>query len=226
MVLNSVSMKVSQGEIALVLGPSGVGKSTLLRIVAGLESADSGTIILGGNTLELAKSPRGNLVGMVFQNFNLFEHMTVLENITFPLTRAANLSRPQAETRAIEILEKYQLSEKATMFAGELSGGQKQRLAIARTVALSPKVICLDEPTSALDPLLTSYVAHMIQELAQQGYTVLVSSHDTHLITKLPCSLYLMKDGQITETAQSRDFKANPDLFSKLKNFVEGHFSE
>ncbi len=181
MVLNSVSMKVSQGEIALVLGPSGVGKSTLLRIVAGLESADSGTIILGGNTLELAKSPRGNLVGMVFQNFNLFEHMTVLENITFPLTRAANLSRPQAETRAIEILEKYQLSEKATMFQENFLV-VKSKGYNCRTVALSPKVICLDEPTSALDPLLTSYVAHMIQELAQQGYTVLVSSHDTRLL--------------------------------------------
>lgn len=221
-VLKNISLTVAPGAIALVLGPSGVGKSTLLRIVAGLESADSGNLTLDKKSFDIKSSDRNHNVGMVFQNFNLFEHMTVLENITFPLIRSAGLAKQKAQEQAHELLVKYHLDDKAHVYAAELSGGQKQRLAIARTIALKPRVICFDEPTSALDPLLTSYVADAIQELAHNGYIVLVSSHDTHLMTKLQASLYLMKEGSIIEHAQSSEFSAYPERFPRLKNFVEG----
>jgi ABC-type polar amino acid transport system ATPase subunit len=224
-VLDEISLQVPPKHIALILGSSGAGKSTLLRIVAGLETADSGSIILDGKVLPtttLNARERSYKVGMVFQNFNLFEHMTVLENITFPLIYGAGMNRAQAITRAEELLAHYQLSEKKNVSASQLSGGQKQRLAIARSVALSPRVICLDEPTSALDPLLTSHVAKTIQELAHEGYSVLVSSHDTRLIKNLMCTLYLLDKGKLIETATSLAFNHNPGNYPHLRKFIEG----
>jgi polar amino acid transport system ATP-binding protein len=218
-ILNNISLKVGMGEIALILGPSGVGKSTLLRIIAGLEKADSGIIALDKNPLNGNKDHR---IGMVFQNFNLFDHLTVISNITLPLMRAAGLTHAEAEQRAQELLAKYYLGDKADVYAAQLSGGQKQRLAIARTIAMNPRVICLDEPTSALDPLLTTYIAQTIQELAKNGYIVLVSSHDTHLIARLQCTLYLMQEGSIIESANSEEFKVKPKNFLKINEFVSG----
>lgn len=221
-VLDTVSMQVKAGHIALILGASGVGKSTLLRIVAGLETADSGTITLDGVQLNIKSHERNGLVGMLFQHFNLFEHMTVQENITFPLVRAANLSLKEAQDRAQSLLAQYQLADKADVYASSLSGGQKQRLALARTLAMQPRVICLDEPTSALDPVLTSFVAHNIQELADAGYIVLVSSHDTGLIERLTADLYLMDKGKIVETTATANFLKEQERYPRLSSFIRG----
>lgn len=215
-ILDDVSVAVNPGEIALFLGASGVGKSTLLRILNNLETIDAGFLHLDNKQLDV------HAVGMVFQQFNLFEHMTALENITFPLERAAKMPHAQAKSQAHALLKQYNLDDKAHVYAAHLSGGQKQRLALARTLALKPRVICLDEPTSALDPLLTNYVADTIQDLGNKGYIVLVASHDTQLIKKLNCTIYLMSHGKIIEKATSTDLHNNPDMYPKITNFIQG----
>ena len=221
-VLNDINLIVKPGHIALLLGASGVGKSTLLRILNGLETFDHGTILLDGKPLD-NKASRS--VGMVFQQFNLFEHMSVNRNITFPLERALKKTSREANEIALNLLKKFGLEDKANLSISQLSGGQKQRLAIARSLALRPRVICLDEPTSALDPLLTNYVAQNIQTLAREGYIVLVASHDTALIEKLDCSIYLMDHGSIVESASSKDFREHPDNYHKIDKFVSGNLS-
>jgi ABC-type polar amino acid transport system ATPase subunit len=222
-ILNNVSLTVQKGEIALFLGSSGVGKSTLLRILNNLEAVNSGTILLDGTPLDLATINTTHTVGMVFQHFNLFDHLTVKENITLPLERVLKKSNPDAEKIAHELLERYGLLEQKNKYAAQLSGGQKQRLAIARALAMEPKIICLDEPTSALDPVLTSYVANNIQQLATDGYIVLVATHDTDLLKKLDCTIYLMSEGSIIETAHSHELLNNPDTFPRIKKFIAGH---
>ena len=221
-ILDTVSLSVRQGEIALLLGASGVGKSTLLRILNNLTSYDSGSIILNCEPLSFYHVNGTHAVGMVFQQFNLFDHMSVERNITFPLERALGNTPEKAHLQASALLEKYGLKDKAQARVIDLSGGQKQRLAIARTLALKPQVVCLDEPTSALDPILTNAVARNIQELANEGYIVLVASHDTHLIEHLNCRIYLMHEGKIQDSVQSTDFLANRDRYLPIKHFVEG----
>ncbi len=218
-VLNDISLSVEPGEIALLLGSSGVGKSTLLRILNGLETYDKGTIVLNNKSLDIKHT---RAVGMVFQQFNLFEHMTVIRNITFALEKALKKTPKEARAIAHALLKKYGLEDKADLPVTQLSGGQKQRLAIARSLALRPRIICMDEPTSALDPLLTNYVAQSIQELAQEDYIVLVASHDTALIEKLDCTIYLMDKGELVQTARSKEFRKHPENYPKIKNFVEG----
>jgi ABC-type polar amino acid transport system ATPase subunit len=221
-ILDDINLTVKEGEIAVLLGASGVGKSTLLRILNNLETIDQGSIYLDGKKLDLSSVNKTHTIGMVFQNFNLFEHLTVIENITIALEKVAGKSKSEAEKIAKELLAHYGLSEKANAYISDLSGGQKQRLALARTLALKPKVICLDEPTSALDPLLTAYVANIIAELAKQNYIVLVATHDTTLLERLACTIYLMKDGKIIEKASSQELKKNPALFSHIKKFIAG----
>jgi ABC-type polar amino acid transport system ATPase subunit len=222
-ILNNVSFTVQKGEIALFLGSSGVGKSTLLRILNNLETINSGTILLNGKPLDLATINTTHTVGMVFQHFNLFDHLTVEQNITLPLEKVLQKSNAQALETAHILLKKYGLLDKKNKYAFQLSGGQKQRLAIARAIAMEPQIICLDEPTSALDPVLTSYVANNIQQLADDGYIVLVATHDTGLLEKLNCTIYLMSEGAIVETAQSEELKNNPNEFPRLKKFIAGH---
>jgi len=222
-ILNNISLSVQQGEIALFLGASGVGKSTLLRILNNLEIINSGTILLNNTPLNLATINTTHTVGMVFQHFNLFDHLTVEENITLPLEKVLQKKSIDAHKIAHDLLKQYSLLENKNKYAAQLSGGQKQRLAIARALAMQPKIICLDEPTSALDPVLTSYVANNIQQLAHDGYIVLVATHDTDLLAKLNCTIYLMSEGSIIETAQSDTFKHNPDQFPRLKKFIAGH---
>lgn len=225
-ILNNISVSVKRGEIALFLGSSGVGKSTLLRILNNLEAYDAGTIILDHKKLDLSDVNNTHAVGMVFQQFNLFDHMSVERNITFPLERSAGKTATQATAVAHELLKKYGLEDKAHLSVNDLSGGQKQRLAIARSLALKPRIICLDEPTSALDPLLTSFVAKNIQEIANQHFIVLVASHDVSLIEKLPCTIYLMDKGSIVESTQSQDFLHHKQKYPRIKNFIEGTIQE
>lgn len=216
-VLDNVSLSVKEGEIAFLLGSSGVGKSTLLRVLSGLEIPDAGSIEYNGSPLT-----DQHTVGMVFQQFNLFENMSVERNITFALEHVAKLSPEEAKKRAHALLNKYGLLDKATLSVHKLSGGQKQRLAIARTIAMKPSILCLDEPTSALDPLLTNSVAQAIRDLAQEKYVVLVASHDTSLLKHLDCTIYLMQDGNIVQAAPSKEFFQQEDRFPLIKEFVEG----
>ncbi len=220
-ILDAITLQVNKGEIALLLGESGVGKSTLLRILNNLESVDSGTISLDGVVLDLKMVNQNLTIGMIFQQFNLFDHLTVEQNITLPLEKALGKTKEEAHAIAQALLVRYGLEKKAHDAIAQLSGGQKQRLAIARALALNPKVLCADEPTSALDPLLTHFVAKNIQQLADQGLTVLVASHDTALITHLKCTIYLMKAGKIVESAGSNDFLNNKTAYPKIHAFVE-----
>ena len=221
-ILDAISLTVNPGEIALLLGRSGVGKSTLLRILNNLESYDSGTIELNNQPLDIKRVNKTHTVGMVFQQFNLFDHLTVERNITLPLERSLGSTSQEAHALAHALLKKYGLEDKAQVYAAQLSGGQKQRLAIARTLALKPVVICLDEPTSALDPFLTNSVAQSIQDLANAGYIVLVASHDTALIDRINCTIYLMNEGKIQESASSYEFLANKNAYPYIKHFVAG----
>lgn len=221
-VLNNVSLSVDKGQIAVLLGSSGVGKSTLLRILNNLETYDQGNVFLDGKKLDLAMVNKDHTIGMVFQNFNLFEHLTVEQNIALALEKVQNKSGQEARNIALDLLAHYDLRDKANAYVSQLSGGQKQRLAIARTLALKPKVICLDEPTSALDPLLSNHVATTIQGLAQEGFIVLVTTHDVRLLEKLHCIIHLMKDGKIIESVQSDLFFKDREQYKKLNDFVLG----
>lgn len=216
-ILKNISLTVQPGEIAFLLGPSGVGKSTLLRILNNLETIDTGNLLLDGKPLQQLE------VGMVFQQFNLFEHMTVENNITFTLIKVAKKAPSEAHTIAHNLLARYGLEDKAHLYVSQLSGGQKQRLAIARSLAMKPKIMCLDEPTSALDPLLTNHVAQAIQDLAREGYIVLVASHDIALLTQLKSSIYLLKSsGEIAQYANSQEFRDHPEKFPLIRQFVQG----
>lgn len=221
-ILNNVSLAVRHGEIAVLLGSSGVGKSTLLRILNNLESYDDGVCYLDGEILDISSVNRTHQVGMVFQQFNLFEHLTVQENITLPLERALGLSARAAREKARTLLEEFHLLDKAGALASRLSGGQKQRLAIARTLAMDPQIVCFDEPTSALDPLLSSFVAESIQALARRNLIILVATHDTGLLEKLSCSIYLMHKGEIVEQTTDEEFRKQPSATPALQAFVQG----
>lgn len=221
-VIDDVSFSVPQGGIAIFLGQSGVGKSTLLRVLNNLETIDAGALFLDDKPLDISVANKEHTCGMVFQQFNLFPHMSVLENITFPLEKGTTTSSKKAKEIGQALLERYDLLDKKNAYPSQLSGGQKQRLALARTIALRPKIICFDEPTSALDPLLTSHVAQTIQELANDGYIVLIATHDTALLDKLNCTIYLMDNGKIVEIAESKKLTQTPNNYPRISKFVAG----
>ena len=222
-VIDNISVNVGTGEVAVFLGPSGVGKSTLLRLLNNLETLDAGTVTLNGKQLDLNTVNKTHTIGMVFQQFNLFEHLTVEQNIMLALEKTMGKNKKEARKIAHELLKSYELADKTQQYVSQLSGGQKQRLALTRTIALKPQIICLDEPTSALDPLLTTHVATTIQQLAREGYIVLVATHDTTLLEKLACTIYLMDEGKIVESAMSADFRKNQDSYPQIKQFVSGN---
>ncbi len=222
-IIDDVSLTVDKGKIAVLLGPSGVGKSTLLRLLNNLETIDSGTILLNDKKLDLTAVNKTHTVGMVFQQFNLFDHLTVEQNITLPLEKILSKSKQEAEDIAHSLLSHYGLETLKNKYPAQLSGGQKQRLGLARTVALKPKIICLDEPTSALDPLLTTHVANTIQKLASEGYIILVASHDVELLKKLDCTIYLMSKGKIVESTGSENFRNNREQFPLINKFIAGN---
>jgi len=221
-IIDNLSLEIDRGKIAVLLGASGVGKSTLLRMLNNLETADSGTVELDDTVLDLAKTTQTHTIGIVFQGFNLFEHLTVEQNITLALENVAHKNKPESQQIAHQLLKRYGLEDKAKQHVSQLSGEQKQRLAIARTLSLKPTIVCLDEPTSALDPLLTTYVAETIKELAHQGYIVLVATHDTSLLEKMPCAIHLMHKGAIIESADSNDSFAHKGHYPHIASFVAG----
>lgn len=178
-ILKDFSLDVSQGEIVSIIGESGAGKSTLLRCINALEMIDSGEIIINNNAISKKNLKQARLdVGMVFQDYNLFPNYSVLKNVTLPLTRVLNVNNQEAEIKARELLSQMNLLKRCDAYPYQLSGGEKQRLAIARTLATNPKVICFDEPTSALDPKLVKQIFKIIKELADSGKAILIVTHD------------------------------------------------
>lgn len=217
-ILNDLNFQVDHGKIAVFLGNSGVGKTTILRILNNLEFPDSGSITLDGETLDLERVNETHTVGIVFQHFNLFENLTVLENIMLGLQKCKNLSEDEAQHIAKTQLKKFGIEEKAHEYIQKLSGGQKQRVALARTLALDPKIICLDEPTSALDPRLVNQVGEMINLLASEQRIILLTTHDTKLLETLNGEVYLMENGTIVAQSSIASCQDHP----KISQFLRG----
>lgn len=195
-ILNDFSLDVSQGEIVSIIGDSGVGKSTLLRCINTLEMIDSGEIKVNGNAISKKNLKQSRLdVGMVFQDYNLFPNYSVIENVTLPLIKVLKVKKLEAEIKAKELLKQMNLLKRCDAYPYQLSGGEKQRLAIARTLATNPKVICFDEPTSALDPKLVKQVFEIIKELANSGKAILIVTHDIKFANEISNKIVELKAG-------------------------------
>ncbi|MCS5733175.1 amino acid ABC transporter ATP-binding protein [Herbiconiux sp. CPCC 203386] len=224
-VLKDIDTTVARGEVVVVIGPSGSGKSTLCRAINRLETIDSGTITIDGTPLPSEGRELATLradVGMVFQAFNLFAHKTVLENVTLAPMRVRKLSRKEAEKRGMQLLERVGVADQASKLPAQLSGGQQQRVAIARSLAMNPKVILLDEPTSALDPEMINEVLDVMVGLAKDGMTMVVVTHEMGFARKAADRVIFMADGRIEEEATPEQFFSNPrsprakDFLSKI----------
>lgn len=223
-ILKSVSLRLHQGEIKVLIGPSGSGKSTLLQCINCLVHPDGGEIRLNGLPVDLAsKNSLYQLrqqVGMIFQDFNLFDHLTAQDNITIALRKVKRLSQRQAGERALLELEQVGLADKASLYPAQLSGGQKQRVAIARALAMDPKALLLDEPTSALDPDLIGEVIAVIRNLATKGMTMLMATHQIGLIATLADEILFMEQGCIVEQGAPAALLA-PGSTSKSQGFCD-----
>lgn len=221
-VLNDINTVVNRGEVVVVIGPSGSGKSTLCRAINRLETIDSGTITIDGEQLPEEGAALAKLradVGMVFQSFNLFAHKTVLENVTLAPTRVKGQSRKEAEAKAMQLLDRVGVANQAKKMPAQLSGGQQQRVAIARSLAMNPKLILLDEPTSALDPEMINEVLDVMVGLAQEGMTMIVVTHEMGFARKAADRVLFMADGKIVEEATPAEFFDNPQS-DRAKDFL------
>jgi polar amino acid transport system ATP-binding protein len=202
-ILDSVSFELAKGEIKVLIGPSGGGKSTLLQCINCLVVPDSGEIELENERVDYSRKQDlyklRQQVGMIFQDFNLFDHLTALDNITIALRKVKRLDKKEARQRARLELDQVGLSDKEALYPAQLSGGQKQRLAIARALAMDPKILLLDEPTSALDPTLIGEVIAVIKGLAVNGMTMIMATHQISLISNLADEILFMEDGRIVE---------------------------
>jgi general L-amino acid transport system ATP-binding protein len=211
--LKDVSLSVQQGEVVVVIGPSGSGKSTFIRCLNRLEEHQSGRIVI--DNTELTNDVRNidairRDVGMVFQSFNLFPHLSVLENITIGQIRVKKIMKSDAEKMAMELLERVGIPEQAKKFPGQLSGGQQQRVAIARALAMKPKIMLFDEPTSALDPEMIAEVLEVMKELAKSGMTMVCVTHEMGFAREVADRIMFFDHGQIVEQATPEDFYNNP----------------
>jgi polar amino acid transport system ATP-binding protein len=210
--LRGVSLNVEKGEVVVIIGPSGSGKSTLLRCINRLEEFDSGKIIVDGIPLESAANINAvrTEVGMVFQSFNLFPHLTVLDNIMLAQQIVRKRSKAEAEQIGRQLLSKVGIHEKAEAFPAQLSGGQQQRVAIARALAMNPKIMLFDEPTSALDPEMIQEVLDVMMDLAKEGMTMVVVSHEMGFARAAAHRAILMDGGQIIEEAPPDELFSHP----------------
>ena len=207
------STKIRRGEVVVIIGPSGSGKSTFLRCLNGLEEIDSGTIVIDGIPLDDNKKNRLEIrkeVGMVFQLFNLFPHMTVLENVNLAQRRVRKKTREEATEMTMGLLRKVGIPEKANSYPGHLSGGQQQRVAIARALAMMPKVMLFDEATSALDPEMIGEVLDVMKDLAREGMTMVVVTHEMGFAREVSDRVIFMEDGRIIEVGTAEHFFTNP----------------
>ncbi|NQD88186.1 amino acid ABC transporter ATP-binding protein [Paenarthrobacter sp. CM16] len=217
-VLKDVNISMAEGEVVSVIGPSGAGKSTFLRCLNYLEKPSSGTIAIGGARVvageklpdKASLDHLRRVTGMVFQSFNLFPHLTVMENITLPQRKVLGSSKEQAEEVANQLLKRVGLPEKAKAYPARLSGGQQQRIAIARALALSPKVMLFDEPTSALDPEIGLEVLAVMRDLADEGMTMLVVTHEMHFARDVSERIMVMGNGGVLEIGPSRQVMSEP----------------
>jgi len=207
--LSGVSMKVHTGEKVVIIGPSGSGKSTLLRTINRLESIDTGSIVVDGQDLDDPKVDINKVrmeVGMVFQSFNLFPHYTVLDNLTLAPMKLRGLGREEAEATAMALLDKVGIREKANVFPAMLSGGQQQRVAIARALAMNPKIMLFDEPTSALDPEMIGEVLAVMLDLAREGMTMVVVTHEMGFARQASDRIIFMDQGSIIDEGAPAEF--------------------
>lgn len=215
-VLQDVSLSVEKGDVVAILGPSGSGKTTLLRCANFLETADSGTLRFDGESFDLAHLAHKDIARLrrktafVFQNYNLFRNKTALQNVTEGLIVARKVPKEQAEQTGLSLLEKVGLADRAGAYPRQLSGGQQQRVAIARALAADPEIIYFDEPTSALDPELTGEVLAVMQQLAQEGRTMLVVTHEMGFARSVASKVVFMEGGVVVEQAPAQQFFATP----------------
>jgi polar amino acid transport system ATP-binding protein len=216
-VLDDVSLHVAPGTVTALIGPSGAGKSTFLRCINLLERPDSGTIRVAGHTIEPGREIRSrdlaalrSTVGMVFQSFNLFPHMSVLDNISFPQQKVLGRTKSQANDRSMQLLERVGLKEKADQYPTRCSGGQQQRIAIARALALDPSIMLFDEPTSAIDPEIGLEVLAVMRELAAEGMTMIVVTHEMQFARDVSDTLVVMADCRIIEQGNPREIMKEP----------------
>jgi polar amino acid transport system ATP-binding protein len=225
-VLKNITLEIAKGEVVVICGPSGAGKSTLLRTINKLEPIDDGEIIVDSNYLS---DPKTNLtalraeVGMVFQHFNLYPHKTALKNITLAPHKVKGLSKRQSMERALKLLERVGLAHRCDAFPSQLSGGEQQRVAIARSLAMEPKVMLFDEPTSALDPELINDVLDVMVSLAKEGMTMVVITHEIGFAQKVADRVVFMDNGEVLEVGSPPDIFVNPQ-HSRTREFMSKVF--
>jgi polar amino acid transport system ATP-binding protein len=222
MVLNGINETIEKGEKVVVIGPSGSGKSTFLRCLNLLEVPTEGEIWFEGTNITDKKAHIDKIrckMGMVFQQFNLFPHLSVLENITLAPVKLGLMSKEEAEQKAMELLKRIGLTEKANAFPNQLSGGQKQRIAIIRALAMNPDVMLFDEPTSALDPEMVGEVLDLMAQLADEGMTMVVVTHEMRFAQKVATRILFMDEGKIVEKNTPDAFFDNP-THPRLKEFL------
>ena len=224
-VLNGMDLTVNKGDVIAILGPSGSGKTTLLRCINYLETADAGNMIFNGKSYDLSNTSKKDVAqlrkhtGFVFQNYNLFANKTALQNVTLGLTVARNVSKEEANTIGMQMLEKVGMKDRATYYPSQLSGGQQQRVAIARALATNPDIIYFDEPTSALDPELIQEVLSVMKTLANEGMTMVVVTHEMAFAKNVSSHVILMEKGKIVEEGSSKNFFENPKQ-ERTKEFL------
>ena len=222
-VLKDINLDVKKGEVIALIGPSGSGKSTMLRCVNQLEMPTKGDILFQGKSI-LGKNVNINEVrqhlGMVFQHFNLFPHLTVLRNITIGMTKLRKIPKDQAEKRALELLDMVGLKDKRNVYPASLSGGQKQRIAIARALAMDPDVILFDEPTSALDPEMVGEVLQVMKDLAESGITMMVVTHEMGVAKEVASKVIFLDGGYIVAEGTPEDVFENSDN-ERVQSFLK-----
>ena len=222
-VLKEINFSVDKGEIVVICGPSGSGKSTLIRCINGLEEIDEGNILVDGIDIHASKKNLKEIrseVGMVFQHFNLFPHLTILENITLAQKLVKKASKSESKKIAMELLEKVKLAHKADSYPADLSGGQKQRIAIARSLAMKPKVMLFDEPTSALDPETIGDVLSVMKDLAKENFTLVCVTHEMGFAKEVGDRIVFMDEGTIVEENTPEEFFNNPKS-DRAKKFLK-----